>query len=147
MEPQLKVSVLQDNRIVFGDAEMRLLDAIARQGTLADGAATLGLSYRAAWGKLRAFEASLGAKLVETTVGGSGGGSSRLTQTAERLVGRYNRFRSALGAFALTEFARCFGEGADCSKLVLSPAEGLVLSPADGLGLDSEQAILTGEQL
>jgi molybdate transport system regulatory protein len=163
MEPQLKINVLEDDHFVFGDAEMRLLDAIARQGTLSEGAAALGLSYRAAWGKLRAAEASLGTKLVETTVGGSGGGSSRLTETAERLVGRYNRFRAAVGAFTLAEFARCFGEDADCNKLVLSRDEGLRLIPGErsvdcaddalslasdaGLTRNAEPPILTGEQL
>ena len=48
MQPHLRVNVLEGNRLVFGDAEMRLLDAIAREGTLTDGAAALGLSYRAA---------------------------------------------------------------------------------------------------
>jgi molybdate transport system regulatory protein len=127
MQPELKVRVLDDKRLVFGDPEMRLLDAIARQGTLADGAAALGLSYRSAWGKLRAAEASLGMKLVETTVGGSGGGSSRLTQTAERLVAQYSSFRDAVGAYALREFARCFGESDDCTALLVKEA-----APANG---------------
>ena len=155
MEPQLKVNVIEDGRLVFGDAEMRLLDAIARQGTLTEGAAALGLSYRAAWGKLRAVEASLGTKLVETTVGGSGGGSSRLTETAEHLVGRYNRFRAAVGAYTLAEFTRCFGEDADCNKLRLIPDESietcadeaLSLASDAGLTLNAEPPILTGEQL
>ena len=110
MQPELKVQVLEDKRLVFGDPEMRLLEAIARQGTLAEGAAELGLSYRSAWGKLRAAEASLGLTLVETTMGGSGGGSSRLTTAAQRLVSQYTRFRDAVGAYAIEEFARCFAD-------------------------------------
>ena len=121
LEPQFKLNVLEDNRLVFGDAEIRLLDAIARQGTLAEGAAALGISYRIAWGKLRALEGSIGTRLVETTVGGSGGGSSRLTATARDLVERYNRFRESVGAYALSEFARCFGEEFDCSNLTEIP--------------------------
>lgn len=155
MVPQLRINVLDDERPVFGDTEMRLLDAIARQGTLSEGASGLGLSYRAAWGKLRAMEASLGTKLVETTVGGSGGGSSRLTETAERLVGRYNRFRAAVGAFTLAEFARCFGEQADCNKLGLSSDKAadccagdvLRLASDAGLSRNAGPPILTGEQL
>jgi molybdate transport system regulatory protein len=133
LEPQLKLSVLEDNRLVFGDAEMRLLDAIARQGTLAEGAATLGLSYRIAWGKLRALEASIGVRLVETTVGGNGGGSSRLTDTAKDLVGRYNHFRESVGAYALSEFEKCFGQDFDCSKLTV-PLEGM--TAVDGAFLE-----------
>jgi molybdate transport system regulatory protein len=122
MEPQLLISVLEDGRLMFGDAEMRLLDAIGREGTLTEGAAALSLSYRVAWGKLRAMESSLGARLIETTVGGRGGGSSRLTPTAEALVSRYTRFRAAVGAFALDEFEKCFGKAASCSKLVVGSA-------------------------
>jgi molybdate transport system regulatory protein len=128
MQPYLRVNVLEGNRLVFGDPEMQLLHAIAREGTLSDGAASLGLSYRVAWGKLRAVEGRLGAQLLETTVGGSGGGSTRLTPTAERIVAQYSAFRDAIGAFAVQEFEKHFGERASCSKLCLSDAE-----------LDSEQ--------
>ena len=116
LEPQLKLAVLEDNRFIFGDSEMRLLEAIARQGTLMEGAATLGLSYRVAWGKLRDLEAAVGTRVVERTVGGRGGGSSRLTDSGRVLVEQYGRFREAVGTFALGEFERCFGAG--CSTIV-----------------------------
>ena len=118
LEPQLKLAVLDDNRFVFGDSEMRLLEAISRQGTLTEGAATLGLSYRVAWGKLRDLESAFGVQLVERTVGGRRGGSSRLTGSAQRLVDQYGRFREAVGEFALGEFERCFGSGG-CADLVV----------------------------
>ena len=123
MQPHLRVNIYEGSRTVFGDPEMRLLDAIAREGTLTDGAAALGLSYRVAWGRLRAFEASLGTKLLETTVGGSGGGSSRLTPVAQRLVARYSAFRAAVDAYAADQFEQYFGEGVTCSKLCLSEAD------------------------
>ena len=119
LQPHLRVNVYEGSRTVFGDSEMRLLDAIAREGTLTDGAAALGLSYRVAWGRLRAVEASLGAKVLETTVGGNGGGSSRLTPVAQRLVDRYNAFRAAVDAHAAEQFQQYFGEGVTCSKLCL----------------------------
>jgi molybdate transport system regulatory protein len=116
LEPQLKLAVLEDDRFVFGDVEMRLLEAIGREGTLTEGAAALGLSYRAAWGKLRGLETAVGFRLVERTVGGRGGGSSRLTDSGRRLVEQYGRFRASVGAFALDEFERCFG--AACTDVV-----------------------------
>jgi molybdate transport system regulatory protein len=113
MQPELKVRVFDSERAVFGDNEMRLLEEIERGGTLSDGAGALGLSYRAAWGKIKAMEAAMGTRLVETTVGGSGGGSSRLTATARRLLTRYVRFRTALGEYAAQEFEKCFGGEAE----------------------------------
>ena len=53
LEPELKLAVLEGQRFAFGDSEVRLLESIAREGTLAEGASVLGLSYRVAWGKLR----------------------------------------------------------------------------------------------
>jgi molybdate transport system regulatory protein len=108
MEAQVQVRVRDSVGTVFCDADVELLEAIAREGTLADGATSLGLSYRSAWGKLRKAEACLGTKLIETTVGGSGGGSTRLTTAAIELVERYGRFRSHLSAYAAQEFRQCF---------------------------------------
>jgi molybdate transport system regulatory protein len=116
MQPELKVRVLEDQRAVYGDHEMRLLQAIAGNGTLSEGANALGLSYRSAWGKIKAMEAALGTRLVDSTVGGSGGGSSRLTPTAQQLLAQYVRFRTALGEYAQQEFQRCFGAEAGVSE-------------------------------
>jgi molybdate transport system regulatory protein len=149
LEPQLKLAVLEDNRFVFGDTEMRLLEAIARQGTLREGAATLGLSYRIAWGKLRDLEAAVGVRLVERTVGGRQGGSSRLTAPAQRLVERYRRYREAVGEFALREFERTFGKADDCNKLICGSQDELAGLP-DSLLRRTEvdtQTELAGESL
>jgi molybdate transport system regulatory protein len=110
MEPRLKVWVEQGGQLVLSDYRVRLLEAIAATGSLADGAAEMGLSYRRAWGKVKELEANLGLKLVESTVGGPGGGATRLTPAAERLVAQYNRFRHALSEHAEREFERSFGE-------------------------------------
>jgi molybdate transport system regulatory protein len=79
LQPHLRVNVIEGNRLLFGDAEVRLLEAIAQEGRLTEAASALGLSYRVAWGKLRAMEASLGTRLVETTVGCMRSSSSKRT--------------------------------------------------------------------
>jgi molybdate transport system regulatory protein len=117
LQPRLRVNVIEGNRLLFGDAEVRLLEAIAQEGRLTEAASALGLSYRVAWGKLRAMETSLGIRLVETTVGGSGGGSSRLTAAAQRILARYSAFRDAVGLYAIEQFEAHFGEDASCFNL------------------------------
>jgi molybdate transport system regulatory protein len=107
MEPQIKIWVEEGGRTVFGDQEVRLLEAIAARGTLAEVAASLGMSYRGLWGKLREMEANLGTKLVQTTVGGSGGGRSELTEVAQSLVALYSSFRGAVGDYAVRRFEPC----------------------------------------
>ena len=107
MEPQIKVWVEEGGRTVFGDQEVRVLEAIAARGTLADVAASLGMSYRGLWGKLKEMEANLGTKLVQSTVGGSGGGRTELTEVALRLVALYSSFRGAVGDYAMRQFEPC----------------------------------------
>ncbi|KUG27468.1 putative transcriptional regulator, mode family [hydrocarbon metagenome] len=51
--------------MVFGMGRVQLLDLIERHGSLRKAASELGMSYRAAWCKLRATEQALGVKLVE----------------------------------------------------------------------------------
>ena len=140
----MRVNVIEGTRLLFGDAEVRLLEAIAEEGTLTEAASALGLSYRVAWGKLRAMETSLGTRLVETTVGGRGGGSSRLTAAATRILARYSAFRDAVGLYAIEQFEAHFGEGVSCSKLCQDEAnsdsdipanllrEGVAISGASG---------------
>ena len=107
LEPKLKVWVESaEGRIVLSDYRVRLLEAIGRTGSLAEAATSMGLSYRRAWGKVREIEANLGVKLVQSVVGGPGGGSTSLTPAAERLIAQYRRFRHALGDYAEREFAR-----------------------------------------
>ncbi len=110
MRPRLKVWVERDDGLVLSDYRVRLLELIAETGSLSEAADKLGLSYRRAWGKVKEIEANLGLKLVESTVGGSGGGHTQLTTAGREMVERYNRFRSRLTVIAEREFEECFGE-------------------------------------
>lgn len=67
------------------DKRLRLLDAIAGTGSLAAAASLLGVSYKTAWNHLRELHHASGEQLVETSTGGIGGGSSRLTERGEML--------------------------------------------------------------
>ncbi len=112
MQPRLKVWVEAENgSLVLSDYRVRLLQFISEKGSLADGAAEMGLSYRRAWGKVREIEANLGLRLVDSVAGGPGGGHSRLTPEGERLVASYARFRDALSNDAQREFEEAFREG------------------------------------
>jgi molybdate transport system regulatory protein len=60
-----------------------LLEAIDQQGSLREAARVCNISYRAAWGKLRASEEHLGEALVETQPGNRG---MIITPRARQLV-------------------------------------------------------------
>jgi molybdate transport system regulatory protein len=111
MEPRLQVWIESDDgKILLSDYRVRLLEAVGATGSLAEAASEMGLSYRRAWGKLREIESNLGMKLVESVVGGAGGGSSRLTEEGERLVRQFQRFRRALNDDAERAFNGSFRE-------------------------------------
>ncbi len=110
LEPRIKLWVEKDGSLVLSDYRVRLLRCVAETGSLAEAAQRMGLSYRRAWGKVREIERNLGLSLVESEVGGAGGGSSRLTKDGERLVAIYQRFRRKMEDDLGREFRELFKE-------------------------------------
>ena len=91
--PRQKLWIETDGQLVMSDYRVRLLELVAETGSLAEAASALGLSYRRAWGKVKEIEANLGQPLVQSEVGGAGGGRTVLTPDAEALVAAYRRFQ------------------------------------------------------
>jgi molybdate transport system regulatory protein len=60
MDLCMKLWVEKDGKVVFGGGRYQLLKAIEEQGSLAGAARALKMSYRAAWGRLKASEKRLG---------------------------------------------------------------------------------------
>ncbi len=83
-----------DHTSPFGQGRWQLLEAIAREGSLRAAAARLQISYRKAWGDLRATEQALGVKLVAARRGGAAGGDTSLTPAGQDWLRAYGRFRS-----------------------------------------------------
>jgi molybdate transport system regulatory protein len=91
--PRHKLWLEHDGRLVMSDYRVRLLELIAESGSLASAATELGLSYRRAWGKVKELEANLGIPLVQSEVGGAGGGHTTLSPEGRELVAAYRRFQ------------------------------------------------------
>jgi len=108
LEPRIKLWVEKDGLLVLSDYRARLLQHIAETGSLVEAAQRMGLSYRRAWGKIREIEQNLGVRLVQSEVGGAGGGGSRLTREGERLVALYKRFRKLMEVNLGKEFRDVF---------------------------------------
>ena len=68
--------------VYFGMGRVMLLDMIEQHGSLRKASEAMGMSYRAAWGKLRATEDALGVVLVESS--GTRRGGCHLTQAGRR---------------------------------------------------------------
>ena len=92
LAPHQKLWLERDGKLVMSDYRLRLLELIAETGSLAQAATALGLSYRRAWGKVKELEANLGLSLVQSEVGGAGGGHTVLSPAAVQLMAAYARF-------------------------------------------------------
>ena len=81
--------------VLLGDKRIRLLEAIALHGSLNRAARAVPLSYKAAWDALDEMNNLAEAPLVVRTIGGAGGGGTRLTQHGLRLVALYRAMESS----------------------------------------------------
>ncbi len=92
LQPKCKIWIEVDNNVVFGGGRLALLQAIEECGSINQAAAKLGMSYRAAWGKITATEKHLGLKLVDKHAGGLRSGSE-LTAEAKIIMESYKQFK------------------------------------------------------
>jgi len=105
--PQFKLWIsTEDAQGVFGDGKWRLLDSVARNGSLSSAATELGISYRKAWGDLRKAERCLGVALIEKHRGGRGGGETTLTEAGKAWLRGYSGLRTDVEKAVLTAFRR-----------------------------------------
>ena len=109
LSPRTKLWVERDGKLVMSDYRLRMLEVIAETGSLAKAASEMKLSYRRAWGKIKELEENLGAPLVESAVGGAGGGHTTLTKEGQRLVDAYRRFAMRVKAATEEAFVEEFG--------------------------------------
>ncbi len=94
--------------MAFAEGRRMLLEAVDRLGSLNAAAKELGMSYRAAWGKIKATEEALGLKLLDVTTGGKGGGGAKLTHEARELVSSYSKYVKKMSSIAEKEFKLTF---------------------------------------
>lgn len=94
--------------VYFGLGRVMLLNRIEELGSLRKAAESLGMSYRAAWGKLRATEEALGIGLVETI--GTKRGGYRLTSAGRNLRDKFATWHDTVEQMALEQAKAIFSE-------------------------------------
>lgn len=108
MKPKLKVWVVFDDRVKFGDGRAELLEAIERLGSIKKAVTRSGMSYRHAWGYLRELESAAGCKFLERRQGAGPAGGARLTKEGRAFLARYRRFRLGLDRVVQRHFTKSF---------------------------------------
>ncbi len=79
---------------------LELLDAVASTGSISAAAHAMGIQYRLAWNRIHEMEERLGMPLVQTTVGGKGGGGAQLTSEAQIIIQHLREMFEAIDACA-----------------------------------------------
>lgn len=102
----MKLWLQEGDLVLFGTGRVLLLELIEEHGSLKEAAKALGMSYRAAWGKLKATEEALGVKLVETH--GSKRKGYRLTKEGRRLSDLFSQWFEAVERDALEHARQIF---------------------------------------
>lgn len=87
-----KFWIERNEEVIFGLGRIKLFEAIEKTGSLSQAAAQLGMSYRAAWGKVKATEERLQLSLVESKQGNRRKGTT-LTPAGKELLQRYSEFQ------------------------------------------------------
>lgn len=104
--PTIRLHLWLENggELYFGMGRAQLLILVDRLGSIKKAAEHLGMSYRAAWGKLQQSERALGVKLLVQH--GAKREGLRLTPEARSLVDAYQRWFAEVERAALEAAAR-----------------------------------------
>ncbi len=89
MEVKSNVWLEIDEQVVLSAWRINLLQAIQESGSISKAAELMDVSYRRAWEKIHQMEDRLDIKLVETQIGGFGGGGAQLTPKCLELIAKY----------------------------------------------------------
>jgi molybdate transport system regulatory protein len=95
LELQGSVWISVGDETLGGSERFGLLRAVASEGSIPRAAKAYGISYKSAWDAIAAMNALAGEALVEGSVGGRGGGSTRLTARGQLLVDRFAEIDAA----------------------------------------------------
>lgn len=79
----------EDNKIIIGEGRSEILELVEQTGSLNQVAKILKMSYKAVWGKVKATEKALNARILDTDrkMG------SHLTEEGKELLAKYNRLK------------------------------------------------------
>src|ERR1700680_2151356 len=90
------VTLRSEDVPAMGRDRIRLLEAVAREGSITAGAKAIGLTYKAAWDALDAMTNLFGRPLRVTRAGGRAAGGASLTPTGIRVIEAFGRLEAEI---------------------------------------------------
>jgi molybdate transport system regulatory protein len=106
-----KIWIEVDGEPVFGRGRRFLLEAIDSHGSINRAAQEVDISFRKAWGHIKAMEDRLGVKLIERQTGGKNGGGATLTDDARKFVKKYEALEKGIQQIVDKRFRSIFKGG------------------------------------
>jgi molybdate transport system regulatory protein len=86
---QLSIRIDLASGARIGPGKIAVLEEIERSGSISAAGRVLRMSYRRTWELVEDLNRTLGAPVVDTAAGGSGGGGANLTALGKALITRY----------------------------------------------------------
>jgi molybdate transport system regulatory protein len=111
MEIKSKLWIESEGKPVFGRGRGFLLEAIDKHGSINQAAKEINISYRKAWGYIKAMEERLGFKLIERQTGGENGGGAILTEGAREFLKKYEMLERGIQELVDERFNEIFKVG------------------------------------
>lgn len=100
---RLHLWIESDRGMMLGPGRAQLIENIEKYGSLQNAAKKMGISYRAAWGRIKKTEEVLGCKLLEKNAGGY-----QLTPLGKELNGIFVAWFDSVEKYALKEAEKVF---------------------------------------
>lgn len=110
MQPKFNLWIEQDGEVVLSAWRVRLLLAIDAAGSITAAAEQLSIPYRRAWEKVQEIERGLGLKVIDTAVGGAGGGGAHLTAAGRKAVEKFQEFSAGFEVEVTQRYRKAFGK-------------------------------------
>lgn len=93
-DARLWIKIDLGERGQIGPGKIRLLKAVAAEGSISAAARAMGMSYRRAWLLIDAVNKTCGQPVVDTRIGGPDRGGASLTPFGEELVALFEGVQS-----------------------------------------------------
>ncbi len=100
---RIHVWIESDRGMILGPGRAKLIENIEKYGSLQNAAKKMGISYRAAWGRIKKTEEVLGHRLLEKTQGGY-----QLSDVGKELHEKYISWYRKIEDYALKESKTIF---------------------------------------
>ncbi len=109
MKPHLNIWIDHNGTVVLSEWRVQLLEAIAQTGSISKAAAVMEITFARAWEKIHEMEEGLGFKLIDTQIGGPGGGGATITAKGRTLIQKFRIVSQGLDEELAQRFKAVFG--------------------------------------